>query len=235
MNKLFFEILPREQISQAMTDKMFGIMCEHYENTYYETFLTDLAKKQYVIALYDNETRELEGFSTQEFTRIVYQGLECGVLFSGDTIIDHHYWGSFELPLAFGKLMLQLIDRHPDMPIYWLLISKGARTYKFLPVFFREYFPNLHAETPEEMKEFMHYLGRWKFGVQYDASHGIVKASERGQYLKNNFQPDEGRAQEHVLFFNKINPGYMHGDELLCLTRFTAQNLTPLIKRLLHV
>jgi hypothetical protein len=35
----------------------------------------------------------------------------------------------------------------------------------------------------------------------------------------------------HVAFFQKLNPGYAQGDELVCLARFHPDNLTPYIRR----
>lgn len=235
MNKIYFTISKRSELSPEMIETMFQIMCDHYENTFYENFIHDLNQKNYVISLHQADTHQLVGFSTQQFFMLPYKGTERGVLFSGDTIIHHDYWGSFELPLAFGNLMIDLIHQHPNNELYWLLISKGARTYRFLPVFFREYYPAVHVETPESIKEWMDFLGEYKFGKQYKKYKGILEAIPGGQFLKNNYQPDEKREQEHIKFFNEKNPGYTHGDELLCITKLTIENLTPLIKRLLHV
>jgi len=71
------------------------------------------------------------------------------ILFSGDTVIDKRHWGSMALPIAWGRLMLSLSPASSNAGFYWLLTSKGYKTYRFLPVFFREFYPRYDAQTPE--------------------------------------------------------------------------------------
>ena len=94
--------------------------------------------KQWVILLYDQS--RLCGFSTQVLFDFPHENRDDKILFSGDTIIDKCRWGSLALPVAWGRLMLSLESR-PHGELYWLLTSKGYKTYRFLPVFFHEFYP----------------------------------------------------------------------------------------------
>ena len=42
---------------------------------------------------------------------------------------------------VWGGLALSLIDERPGAELYWFLIAKGYKTYRFLPVFFRSSIP----------------------------------------------------------------------------------------------
>ena len=42
---------------------------------------------------------------------------------------------------SFGHFMLRMLKEHRGTPVYWFLISKGYRTYRFLPVFFNRFYP----------------------------------------------------------------------------------------------
>ena len=108
--------------------------------------LADLQAKQWVILLYDDN--RLCGFSTQVVFDFPHEHRLTRILFSGDTIIDKHYWGSLALPVAWGRLMLLLQSSRPDTDLFWLLTSKGYKTYRFLPVFFHEFYPCYCTPTP---------------------------------------------------------------------------------------
>ena len=58
--------------------------------------------------------------------------------------------------------MLALLDARPRAEFYWFLISKGYKTYRFLPLFFREFYPRHDAPTPAWAKEILDALGRHK-------------------------------------------------------------------------
>ena len=117
--------------------QMCRLMQAHYEGVTEQQFAADLNAKQWAILLRDQG--RLCGFSTQVLFDHVFDGGAVKVLFSGDTVIDKSHWGSMALPVAWGRLMLSLLATHPGMELYWLLTSKGYKTYRFLPVFFQEF------------------------------------------------------------------------------------------------
>ena len=76
------------------------------------------------------------------------------------------------LSAASPAAALSLIDKYRDEPLYWYLISKGYRTYRFLPVFFREFYPRHDVATPPVEAAVLYALGRRKFGDSYDGANG---------------------------------------------------------------
>jgi hypothetical protein len=203
----------------------------HYDGVSGERFLADLRAKQWVILLTDHG--KLCGFSTQVLFDHCLAGRRARVLFSGDTIIDKDYWGSLALPLAWGRLMLSLHAAEPAAGLYWLLTSKGYKTYRFLPVFFHEFYPCCTGETPAFEKALLASVASEKFGKRFDPGTGILRAEPGAQRLREGLAEIDGQRlrDPHVAFFQRMNPGHRRGDELVCLARFHPDNLKPYIKR----
>jgi hypothetical protein len=231
--RLNYKIAEVANITELQKHEMFYLLESHYENMYWSDFVMDLIEKQWAILLFTFDNK-LVGFSTQllimpedntEFNN-------CLVLYSGDTIIAHDYWGSITLPVAFLQLVSMIQTAHPNKKIYWMLISKGLRTYKFLSVFLKEYYPCYCSQTPLFIKDLMRYMGSKKFGKNFNLQKGIIEADSTSQYLKEIYQPEEKSENQVASFFYSSNPGYYKGDELLCLAEISDNNLHPFIKRM---
>lgn len=227
------EIISKESLTESQKEEMFRLMDCHYKNSDFNLFQKDLTEKNWVIMLYEKESHKLVGFSTQKLFKISYQGNPSLILFSGDTIISKDHWGSMGLCLAFGDLMLDILHQHTNIPLYWMLISKGLRTYKFLPTFFLNYYPAYNKQIPPEIKGLMNHLGNLKFPANYNNKTGIIDAKQNGQYLNQDLEPHSKISKPHERFFYELNPGHTKGDELLCLAPLSMDNLTPFIKRVL--
>jgi len=227
------KIVHVHELSERQKEEMYSLMCRYYENTFREKFYSDLSEKQWVLMILDSQTHEIAGFSTQVVFPFIHNQTEYQVLFSGDTIIKKEHWGSMTLTLLFGELMIKLIREYEDKNLYWLLISKGLRTYKYLQSFYIDYYPSYKNVTPRPVQSLMHALGGYEFGDLYDETRGIVKATGMGQYLKEEYHAAAKASKSHEIFFCKANPGYIRGDELLCLTRLSFDNINPYISRVI--
>ncbi|MGA2259135.1 MAG: hypothetical protein ABSG53_31065, partial [Thermoguttaceae bacterium] len=216
------------EIPPFRIDEMFDLMERYYEHVTRTSFLADLAEKQWVIMLTDMQTNALQGFSTQRLLDVEADGAPVKALFSGDTIVSRDRWGETALAYTWARLALSLMDRHAPEPLYWFLISKGYKTYRFLPLFFREFYPRFDLPTPAWAKRIIDALGRHKFSSAYDAAAGIVRAGP----CKDRLRPGvadltAGRLRDpHVRFFAERNPGHVRGEELCCLARLARNNIT---------
>lgn len=223
------------EIKQLQRDRMFELMNCYYENSYRKEFDKDLSEKDYVILLQPENSNEIIGFSTVKHFIHPNAIEEYNIVFSGDTIIDRAYWGSLVLPVAFGKLLFDIKGKNPDKKLYWMLISKGVRTFKYLTTFFNEYYPCFNKETPWEVKKLMNSLGASKYPDSYNPESGIIEAKMYSQFLKNEFHGKPGeKLKPDIKFFFDKNPGYYRGDELLCLAEYSKENLKPYIMRILE-
>jgi hypothetical protein len=208
---------------------MLGLLSTFFTGVDRRTFESDLEEKSHAILLHDEEGR-LRGFSTLLVYRTAAPDLDATVVFSGDTIVDRAWWGSAALPLAWLRSVRQLTSSSGG-DVYWLLLTSGYRTYRFLPVFFREFFPRYDACAPTS--PVLDTLARERFGDLYDDALGIVRFS-RPQVLVPDLLdvPTSRTVDAHVAFFLERNPGFVRGDELVCLARVDDENLTAAGRRM---
>lgn len=221
-------------LSSQERDAMFALMVRHYDHVVREVFEADLAEKQWVIRLWRPETGALCGFSTQMLLRASVDGRPIRALFSGDTIVDREHWGTSALPIAWGRLALELVDSYPNDEWYWFLICKGFRTYRFLSVFFEEFFPRYDRRMPDRVQQVLDRLARDKFPTAYDRAAGLVRAELTGYCLRGGIgEPFAGRSDPHVDYFLARNPRYDRGDELCCLAPLSRANFSAAARRLM--
>jgi len=220
---------PRE-LSTAHHDRMYELMSAHFDRVTRENFEHDLSEKQWVILLRDSVSGEIQGFSTLMLLDAVILGEPIKAVFSGDTIVHRDYWGETELASVWGQFILSLIERYRGTKFYWFLISKGYRTYRFLPVYFKEFFPRFDKETPEFEGLLMEVLAERKFPHHYLPELGILRFDDDKDRLKPELaEVNELRKKDpHVAFFPDRNPGYVNGDELVCVAELSEENLKPI-------
>jgi len=211
---------------------MFALYDRYYSGAKPDTFCDDLEQKSQVL-LFFTETECLVGFSTIEIWKTTQDGRDINVLYSGDTILDYAHWGSQVVVSSWLKVAGALKSELGDTPLYWLLITKGHRTYRYLTVFTNEFYPSRKQATPKDMHAFMTDLGRKKFGDKFDPKSGIVRNGKSAVALKKAYEgrEDIGKSNADAAFFMTRNPGYNSGDELLCLCELTASNLRPMARK----
>ncbi len=224
--------LPRTDLTQAEIQAMFRIFNENFTGATLEIFQRDLSSKNWVILLRDAESGELEGFSTLALYETSFNGQPLSVVYSGDTIIRPAYWGTPELPRSWIKTV---IEKSAGMvqPLYWLLISSGYKTYRFLSVFYKEFYPCYDKPTPPELQALMDHLAAERFGADYHPELGITRFTQGATPLREGVAAvtDERLHDPHVAFYLARNPGHVHGDELVCLTRVHPDNFTAAGRR----
>jgi hypothetical protein len=227
--KLDGRLVQAAALSAEERAQMFALMDSYYDGVSLAAFDADLAEKHWVIQLLDPRTEQLCGFSTQMLLRADVAGLPVSALFSGDTIVARDHWGDTALAHIWGRLALGLIGRLGPAELYWFLISKGYKTYRYLPLFFREFYPRYQAPTLERPQAVLDALARAKYPSAYDPSRGIIPAGTGKERLRPgvaDISPERLR-DPHVRFFEARNPRHARGDELCCLAPLTRANFTP--------
>lgn len=209
-------------------ERMFGLHARYFSNTRRDIFMRDMDEKDWVIILRDGP--EIVGFSTLQIIPLRVMGADRIFLFSGDTIVDREHWRDSRLAGSFGHFMLRLIAEHPDKTLHWFLISKGYRTYRFLPVFFNRFCPVHTGAANLANLELLQAVAAHKFGEAFDSERGLVRLNGHGDRLRPEMcDIPTGRCLDpHVRFFLERNPGYAQGDELACLAEISKSNLNRL-------
>jgi hypothetical protein len=224
--------LDAHALNATQRAEMFALYRRHFDAADLPRFNADLDGKQLVLQLRDGSGR-LHGFSTLAVYAREFEGQRLRVLFSGDTVIDEASWGQQALAFAFIRLAGEIEMAAPE-PLYWLLISKGYRTYRYLPAFSLDYAPSPLRDTPPAQQRLMDFLARDRFGAAYDAARGVVAWPQSQGHLRAalaDVPPIHAHLPE-VAYFLQRNPGYARGEELVCLCRVEAANLKPLARRL---
>lgn len=225
--------LDARDVSANDLRRMVGLMQECYENVTFERFVADLRKKDRVVML--KEGAAVCGFSTVALLNLVASERPVRVMFSGDTVTDEDSRNSVRLPLAVARVAMARLREAPRVPLYWLLTSKGYKTFRSLPLFFRSFYPWPGRELSTLEREILEAAAARLFNGRLDSRRWIRKAEKGDQRLRPGVADitDRLRRKPDIAYFERMNPGHARGDELVCLTRFEERNLRePILGRL---
>lgn len=228
------EVQPTMQLQEADKAGMFRLLDMHFLHARREDFEADLANKNWAVIV-RNRDGAIVGFSTMALYRSSCNRIADPVLCSGDTIVDRTARSSSRFLSAWLHAVLRLRREYGCEKLYWLLIVSGFRTYRLLPVFWREYFPRYDAPVPAGTLATMRDLAGERFGDSFDPSSGIVHLPNT-QILRHpvDANPSGKASDPHVAFFGEANPGHIVGDELVTLTELSEANLTRAGRRLIR-
>ncbi|MBI3038636.1 hypothetical protein HYY75_06255 [bacterium] len=232
--RLTGRLIPAESRTAKMEEQMFRLMETHFQPIDREKFLADLKEKDKIILLEDLDGN-IQGFTTIKILVTTFENEPIRVIFSGDTIIHRNFWGTLELPRTWGRFMLSSIREAQGIPLFWFLISSGYKTYRFLPVFFREFFPRFNVPTPKKMECLIEHLANVLFPDQFDKMKGTIALKFPTPLRPGiaDLTPDRMK-DPHISFFAQRNPDHYLGVELACLAPLEIGNLQPFVKRLLR-
>jgi len=220
-DRVYARYRPIDRVSPADVMTMYGIFSRYYEHAHLDTFLSDMSKKTGVFLLRRRSDRQIVGFSTVATMDLDIDGKPIIGVFSGDTIIEKDYWGSRALPLAFFLYLVRLVIRHPLTPVFWLLISKGYKTYLLMANNFFRYYPHPEGKYSEYSGLIPLYCEKL-FPGYYDPSRKILDFGNDYNRLKDDVAriSDELRSRyPKVAFFEERNPEWQRGTELPCVGR----------------
>lgn len=216
-------VVPRSSMARADADAMYALFARYYLRVDRATFDRDLDEKDWVLLLRD-ELGDVRGFTTLKLFEITVLGRPLRAIFNGNTIIDRDCWGDQELGRAWCRFMADVALEAPSAPLYWFLICSGYRTYLYLPFFFRDFYPRCDGGTPAFEAALIDHLGKMKYPQEY--ADGLVRVREPRECLLSDLAvpPPHKLSNPHIKYFVDRNPGYLRGDELVCVTEFSLEN-----------
>jgi len=214
------EVVPVGQLSPPLRQMLQELYEAHYRGRH--QFKRDLQEKDWVLLL--REQGGVVGFSTLQR---LHQG-DYVVFFSGDTLVLPGHRQGYDLPRLWGRFVFQQVAEE-TLPCLWFLICSGFRTYRFLPVFFRRFYPRWDQGTPADVKELLDRLAEQRYGELYDSHSGVIRLDSA-----SNEELPARHLDEHAQFFLGANPGWRQGHELACLTWLEKDNLTQAGQRMVR-
>lgn len=213
-------------LNTRQRERMFKLMSDNYEKVVRETFFQDLDNKQLAGLFFDQE-EVLQGFTTYVVNPKGSGGGGYHIVFSGDTIIDPHFWGSQVMMQSWCYTIGQIIASDTTHNWYWYLMSKGHRTYMYLPLFFTDYYPALKPSAHDDaLRQIAAEVSVCLFPQHWIPDEGIIRFDEslgelRPELVEGTYQK---RNKPHVAFFLEKNPGFYRGEELVCLAPLRPDN-----------
>lgn len=212
------EIRPVGEYTEEERASMYRLMSEFYDNTSESVFLKDFSDKDYCLVL-SNEEKGIVGFTTQKVMAVETGGRTVHGIFSGDTIIHKDYWGDMELFRTWAGFWFDFADRYEEF--YWFLICKGYKTYRMLPVFFSEFYPNYRVPTPEYERSIIDAYAGKLYGEEYNRESGVIEYRTVKDRLKQGVADVGSRElrNQDIAFFCQANPGHAQGNDLACLAK----------------
>lgn len=223
--------VPVSALDPETRQRMCALYLAHYDGSSAALFHHDLDdKEEALLLLHDGQ---LVGFTTLRRFEHDWRGQRLRIVYSGDTVVDRAHWGQQALAFAWIRRMGAIKRAQPDQPLYWLLLVKGHRTYRYLPAFAHRFHPHWRDEAPE-LKPLADALATRLFGADYRPASGLIEFANSHGHLKAALaQPDPDElARESVRYFLARNPGYTRGHEMVCLCALEPDNLKPLTRRL---
>lgn len=223
-------LVPVSSLPACTVAQMSALYLAHYQGSSQALFERDLRAKQEVIVLMHKGV--LVGFTSFLTYALPWQQRPIRVVYSGDTIVAPEHWGQQALAWAGLEHMGRLKSQAPGTPLYWLLLVKGHRTYKYLSVFSLRFHPHWQRAEPA-LRQLADHLANLRFGSAYLPEYGVVHfAQSQGHLHPTIAEPTSAEWQKpSTQFFMQRNPGYRQGDELVCLCEIDASNLKPLAQR----
>ena len=227
MPQLSATIHTLDQLQPDTRSSMYQLYSQFYDATNQLDFDQDLNGKTHALLLKDDQNK-LQGFTCLARYLHTCNNQPGQIVYSGDTIIHQDFWGEQTLPESWIELTGKFKSEHPSIPLYWFLIVKGYRTYRYLSIFSRQYYPNYREPTPPDTQELMNQLAGDRFAEHYHPETGLIQFPESRGHLATAVSdiPENALKRNEVQFFLKRNPGYINGDELVCITELSIENLS---------
>lgn len=213
-------IIEIKYLTQKQKIQMFNLMTLYYADVNKKKFYCDLNEKNWVLLVCNNDN--VVGFTT---IKLLNEG-SIKIIYSGDTIIDEKFRGGIKFFKCWFNFIFNLKEKFENIDFYWFLISKGYRTYKLLPLFFKNFYPRYKFKIPKKMKQLLDFLGIKYFGNNYDNNKLIIY--NNCDYLRSGINDiNQHKLNDpNIKFFLKLNPDYHKGNELCCIAKLNLNNLT---------
>jgi len=217
------EVLLVSELAETDILQMYELMIKYYSNLDHDIFRNDLKEKSQVL-LFRDDHGAIAGFTSSMIIRLNIEGVVAKLLYSGDTVMDRKYWNWSHLQNNWFNYISSLPE-FKEGGFYWILLSKGYRTYRYLPYYFNLFWPRYDAPTPPFVRTLIEGFANLKFPDEFDPASGIIRSV--WDYVKPGVADIKKRhlRDPHIEYFARVNPGYIRGDELVCVAELSRRGI----------
>ena len=235
MTRIVSETRKVAACSEHDKETFYQLLCQGFLGVTWNDFLRDFQEKDAVMILRKECSEgEIIGWSTLMVLTLALPDTEVKGIFSGDTVVLPEYRSGTGLGIELGRYFMYVRKQFPQHTVYYVLISKGWRTYKILPFFFKEFSPRYDKPVLACDKAVMDAFGKLKYPHHYNPATGVVTFSPQ-RLRPESIDAIPVKLDVHTQFFLRSNPGYLDGHELVCVARVSPDNFTSALKRLLNI
>lgn len=232
MTKKYETVVTRiKALSNDTIRNMGGLYLANFDGSSEALFRADLSEKDEALLLFSEG--QLVGFTTLKVFSRNWHSAPIRIVYSGDTLVSPEHWGQQQLAFAWIARIGEIKQQEPAVPLYWFLLVKGHRTFKYLPVFGKSFFPHWSIDR-SDLKPLADQLALERFGANYNPQTGVVAFSDSRGHLKEAIASatSEELMKPATQFFFERNPGYREGHELVCVCELELANMKPLTARI---
>lgn len=227
-------IVEVSQLNNIQRYSMFEILNHYFDNVGWSSFNKDLNEKDWVILLTEPAKDQVVGFSTLRLIDDRIDDVPIRAFFSGDTIIDLPYRASLVLEKTWLRFAFAHAIRNPRFRYYWFLIVNSYRSFRYLSVYAKTYYPNPDCGIPEFERRLLDHLAAKRYGKRYDPHERVIRLENSGKLRPGVSDIGEKELRDtRIAFFQRCNPEWMDGAALACLTEISIPNARPAVTRLL--
>ncbi|MDD9939808.1 MAG: ferredoxin [Myxococcales bacterium] len=224
-------VTPRD-LDAKDRERMYGLMCWHFEGVDREAFEQDVAEKDWILRM-DDPVGSIQGFTTLKLLRQDYENHHAYGFFSGDTVLAPEFMSQSSWLRVWSRHIFRVASEL-DGPAYWVLLTATHRTYRIISTAFSRFHPDPRVPASSKMQRLLGDFVRQKFPEEYDEDKGVVKLKVPVAYrYQEEVEAACAEGNSHNRFFRTANPGYLRGDFLCCLTEIRRDNITALGRRIL--
>ena len=233
MTHIFGQTKKVSACSEHEKEVFYRLICQEFLGVSWSDFTRDFQEKDAVMILRKEHSEgEIVGWSTLMVLKLSLPGEEVKAIFSGDTVVLPEYRSSTAMGVELARYFMHVYEQFSQHTVYYILISKGWRTYKIMPFYFMEFFPRYDQPTPAYDQAVMDAFGKKKYPHHYNPATGVITFSPQ-RVRSESIDAIPVKVDRHTEFFLRSNPGYLDGNELVCVARVSPANFTHAARRLL--
>jgi len=225
---------PLRSISACDAHAMYGLFSQYYGNATADIFLRDLSAKNGAVIVRERGSKTIRGFTTIKRLELKDGSRKAIGIFSGDTILHPDFWGDRALKDGFARYMISEMLTSPLTRVYWLLISKGYKTYMLMAQNFRNYYPRHDRSDDGRLKALTQQYVDVLFPGKFDPQRGILDFGDGAQHLRPEvapITPEMSGSVPAIAYFEKCNPHWKKGHELPCIAEVSMALVLPYFRK----
>jgi len=214
-----------ERVSETELEQCFSLLQDSFEGVSKKSFFKDLSEKEKIILLEDDS--RVVGFSTIMSFPLQISSGTIEIVFSGDTAVDPAARNSREIGRCLAEYLFLAMSRSLH-PVWYVLISKGWRTYRAMWFLFKQAYPQSDEDVLlHEYQGIVRAFRNHKYPDRQLYNDSVLVGQNDAQCIRSGSDDLTVRAGESGEIFTTLNPGYATGDELVCIAHVCKSNMTP--------